>query len=216
MVIVGAGGHGREVLFLLINTGYDPLSICFFDEDTSIGTVVLKNQSFTVYSSIEKIKSRLESDSSFCLGIGNPILRSKFFDLFIALGGTPYWLNFSNVSNKEETHGDLMPLTFVGPEVNLGKGVLINTGAQLHHDSQVGEFSEIGPKAILLGGSKVGAFCRLGAGAVLLPGVELGDGVIVGAGGVVTKPYGDYVLLKGVPAHSYGMGKRLDINLLKK
>ncbi|MCE7055309.1 hexapeptide transferase [Algoriphagus sp. AGSA1] len=184
----------------MINAGYDSSSICFFDEDTSIETVVLKRKSFTVYSSIEKIKSRLESDSGFCLGIGNPILRSKFFDLFIALGGTPYWLNFSSVSNKEEIHGDLMPLTFVGPEVNLGKGVLINTGAQLHHDSHVGEFSEIGPKAILLGGSKVGAFCRLGAGAVILPGVELGDGVVVGAAAAVTRDYLNATTIVGIPA----------------
>ena len=42
------------------------------------------------------------------------------------------------------------------------------------------------------------------------------DAIIVGSGAVVTKSYGDSVLLKGVPAHSYGVGKYLDINLLKK
>lgn len=199
MVIVGAGGHGREILFLLIKAGYDPLSVCFFDEDTSIDTVRWKERGFPVYSSIETIKSRLERNSSFCLGVGNPILRRKFFDLFIALGGNTHWLDFSGAST-EEVHGDLMPLTFVGPEVTIGTGVLINTGAQIHHESQVGEFSEIGPKAILLGGAKVGSFCRLGAGAIILPGVALGDGVIVGAGAVVTKSFPDKAVLMGVPA----------------
>ncbi|WP_057935965.1 PglD-related sugar-binding protein [Algoriphagus resistens] len=202
MVIVGAGGHGKEILFLLINAGYDPLSICFFDEDTSIDAVRWKERRFPVYSSKEHIKSRLESNSSFCLGVGNPILRRKFFDLFIALGGNPDWLDFSGVFGTEVGHGDLMPLTFVGPEVTIGTGVLINTGAQIHHESQVGEFSEIGPKAILLGGTKVGSFCRLGAGAIILPGVTLGDGVIVGAGSVVTKNCTAGQVLKGVPAKS--------------
>lgn len=200
MVIVGAGGHGKEVLFLLINGGYDPLSICFFDEDTSIDIVRLKERSFPVYSSMESIKSQLGSNPSFCLGVGNPILRRKFFDLFVGLGVKLDWLNFSGVASREEVHGDLMPLTFVGPEVNLGKGVLINTGAQVHHESQVGEFSEIGPKAILLGGAKIGSFCRLGAGAIILPGVALGDGVIVGAGAVVTKSFPDKGVLIGIPA----------------
>lgn len=39
-----------------------------------------------------------------------------------------------------------------------------------------------------------------GGGAIILPGVILGDNVVVGAGAVVTKSFGDNVVLAGNPA----------------
>jgi maltose O-acetyltransferase len=40
----------------------------------------------------------------------------------------------------------------------------------------------------------------LGAGATVICGVTLGDNVVVGAGAVVTRSFGDNVVLAGVPA----------------
>ncbi len=39
-----------------------------------------------------------------------------------------------------------------------------------------------------------------GGGAIIVPGVTLGDNVIIAAGAVVTKSFGDNVLIGGNPA----------------
>ena len=95
-----------------------------------------------------------------------------------------------------------MPFSFIRPETKIGIGVLINTRAHVHHECRVGDFSDIGPGAMLLGNSQAGKRCRIGAGAVLLPGIKLGDDVVVGAGAVVTKDWSNNSKIVGVPARA--------------
>ena len=51
---------------------------------------------------------------------------------------------------------------------------------------------------------KIGKNCWIGGNAVINPGVTLGDNVVVGSGAVVTKSFGDNVILAGVPAKIIG------------
>lgn len=46
----------------------------------------------------------------------------------------------------------------------------------------------------------IGDNCWIGAHVVICPGVTIGDNVVVGAGSVVTKSFGDNVVLAGNPA----------------
>jgi len=200
MIIAGAGGHGLEAAFILRELGFLNSDICFFDEDKSKAQDSLFKDSLIVEVDVLKIK--LKHDPRFILGVGNPIYREKLFRLLTSLGGSAYGINCVSYIEPENSSSvfDAMPYSFIGPETRIGQGVLINTRAHVHHECVVGDFSEIGPGAMLLGGSKIGRACRIGAGAIILPGVELGDWIIVGAGAVVTKSVIEKSTLVGVPA----------------
>lgn len=189
-----------EVYSLLIAKGYPIHSIYFFDED------VTKKGLFTYWEKVITdeaiLKDFIQEDPQFCLGVGNPVFRKSLCEKLEKIGGIHFAL-FSSTSINQSfspNSADLMEFAFCGPETKVGKGVLVNTRAHVHHECEIGDYTEIGPGAILLGGVKVGKMCRIGAGAVLLPGIEIGDEVVVGAGAVVTKNFMNQSVLKGVPA----------------
>ncbi len=206
MIIAGAGGHGNEVAFVLQSLGFSTLELFFFDQDKSKSSDLneIKNLILDENVLVEKLEKRPE----FVLGVGNPLFREKLYTYFISLGGSYFGINCVTypMGSSKKLHFDAMPYCFIGPNTKIGIGALINTRAHVHHDSEVGRFSEIGPGAILLGGSKVGDKCSIGAGAVILPGVKLDDEVIVGAGAVVTKSFGKKNVLVGIPAKSKHQG----------
>lgn len=82
----------------------------------------------------------------------------------------------------------------------VGINSVINTGAQLDHDCQIGEHAFIGPGVVLCGNVCVGSQAFVGAGAVVLPGVAIGECSIIGAGAVVTRNVPEGTLVVGNPA----------------
>ena len=202
MIIAGARGHGLEVLQLLSNQGFDAKKIMFFDEEPTKKYNRLLGR--PVVTTWDEIEEEILHDSTFCLGVGNPVYRKKLTEQLENLGGKlldcPAVLLILFI--KTLLLLIKCPTLYIGPETKIGKGVLINTRANLHHESEVGEYTEIGPGAMLLGGVRVGKMCRIGAGAIVLPRVELGNNVIVGAGAVVTRNLGSKFTVVGVPART--------------
>ncbi len=200
MVIAGAGGHGLEVLEVLLKNGVSKNEILFFDEDPKKSNQFIRE--IKVVSDLSELIRYFMTSNSFCLGVGNPIFRENLFKLLEQAGGTfkPFLAESSFLSHTAIGRFDAMAFSFIGPETKIGRGALINTKAHVHHECKVGEFSEIGPGSMLLGNSQAGNRCRIGAGAVLLPGIKIGDDVIVGAGAVVTKNFDSGSKIVGVPA----------------
>lgn len=200
MVIAGAGGHGLEVYQTLLKQGVVPESIVFFDEDPE----KKQNHFFgrSIITDWVELANFLLDDPSFCLGVGNPVFRERLANKFKEIGGNLIGIKGSFLESfySDALLFDQMSYSFVGPNAKIGKGVLINTRANVHHDCEVGEFTEIGPGAMLLGGVKVGKMCRIGGGAILLPGVRIGDEVTVGAGAVVSRDHLTTGVIKGIPA----------------
>ena len=88
----------------------------------------------------------------------------------------------------------------INPQVKIGVGCIINTGAIIEHDCSIDKFSHIAPGAVLLGNVSIGSGCMIGANAVIKQGVSIGDDVTIGAGAVVLKDINSNTTFVGNPA----------------
>ena len=149
MIIAGAGGHAVELLDIMISLELTD-NLFLYDDLTDRRELV----SFPVLKSLEEAGKHLLTDSGFILGIGNPQVRGMFYREFLALGGKHHSIKGKGLALSHFTQSneaDIFNLCFIGANIQIGKGTLINTGAQIHHDVKVGEFSEVNPEAVLLG-----------------------------------------------------------------
>jgi sugar O-acyltransferase (sialic acid O-acetyltransferase NeuD family) len=90
----------------------------------------------------------------------------------------------------------------VAADVAVGAACIVNHGAQVDHECEVGDGVHLAPRATLCGLVRVGDYALIGAGAVVLPRVRIGSGAVVGAGAVVTRDVPAGVVVAGNPART--------------
>lgn len=198
MIIAGAGGHALECFDILVKDTL-PILLEFFDDVTK---ETLVHQKYSIIRDDAQIESHFAKDPRFILAVGDPKLRIMFYEKFTRARGEMVNLRGTNTtlsSFANYSEVDIFSHCFVGPKAVIGRGTLVNTGALVHHEVQIGDFCEISPKAVLLGAVKIGYQTRIGANATILPKVRVGNRVVIGAGAVITKDVPDDVTVVGVP-----------------
>ena len=70
----------------------------------------------------------------------------------------------------------------VGTEANLGMGVIVNCGAVIDHDCEVGDYAHLGIQAAMAGGAGLGAKAWMKAGSVVGTGCRVPEGEVLGFG----------------------------------
>lgn len=200
MILVGAGGHALEI-FDELKTHYpEILKDGLFCYDQDLAKIEFKDE-FRVLHTQEQLKGVFSKSFQFSLGVGSSRIRKKVFEELVSLGGVfyPVQSKTSNISDSAKGEFDAMSQAFIGPEVKIGLGSLINVKANIHHECKLGDFVEVGPGALVLGNVSIGELTQIGAGAVVLPGINIGRNCKIGAGSVVTKDIPDGVTAFGVP-----------------
>jgi len=204
MIIIGAKGFAKEVLEVLHQL--NQLENIVFYDDVNTDTPTLLYGQFPILKSISEAENYFKTtDNKFTIGIGNPVLRKKLYEKFIAVGGvfsstiSPK-ASIGNFGNTIRDGSNVMTGTVITNDVTIGKGVLINLNCTVGHDSIVGEFVELSPGVHISGNCIIGDYSVLGTNATVLPKVIIGRNVIVGAGAVVSKDLPDNCVAVGIPA----------------
>jgi sugar O-acyltransferase (sialic acid O-acetyltransferase NeuD family) len=197
LVVVGAGGHGREVWDVARRTrevrGFVDDGPIHHDRLERLGAVLLGDLSW------------LETHpGAIVLGVGSSTVRRRLAGRLAAAGCT--------------TVNVLHPGASIGSDVRLGTGVVVfdrctlttnvqigdhthlNVGCAVQHDSVVGTHVQFSPGVLVNGECVIGDDVFLGTGAIVTRGCTIGDGARVGAGAVVLSDVAPGATVVGAPA----------------
>jgi sugar O-acyltransferase (sialic acid O-acetyltransferase NeuD family) len=203
IVIVGAGGFGREVLDVIeaINAAGGDLEFRGFLDDGPVDEQLLARRGARLLGASDAIR---EEDVAFVVAIGSGAARKSVVQRLMGGASAPAVL--------------VHPAATVGGDNRVGPGCILTAGCrvttnitlaphvQLHvnstvgHDSVLGDYVSIFPGATVSGNVTIGAGTTIGTGANILPGVTIGEGAFVGAGAVVTRDVDAGQTVVGSPA----------------
>lgn len=204
IVIVGAGGLGREVLQLvrdLATSGSDLACTGFFVEPrfSASGSV----DGVPVLRDLGAIAS--DPTARFVLAIGDPSARARFAKRFATvLAG-----RFASLVHPSARIGGsvaigegsiILPLASLTVQIRVGRHVLINPQVSISHDCVLGDFATLAPAVALAGGVHIEEGAELGIGAKITPRVHVGRWSVVGAGATVIRAVDADTTVVGVPA----------------
>ncbi len=204
MLIIGAKGFAKELLEICKQND-EVNNLMFYDDiNQDIGDYLY--DTFPVVKKIEEAKIFFETtDNRFILGLGDPVLRFKMYNLFSSIGGNLV----STISKYSEigSYGvelangvNILGGVRISNNVIIGKGSMIYYNSIITHDVEIGDFVEVSPGVTLLGNVKIKNNVKIGAGSIILPNVIIEENSIIGAGTVVLKDIPKNSLAIGVPA----------------
>lgn len=209
LVIIGAGGFGRETLDVVEAANHYSTKVQFLISgvvDDMPSRLSLSRLKARQVNWLGTIKDWLETaaDELYLLGIGDPCVRARLDDQFIGSG-----LTAATVVHPAATLGSnckLAPGTVIcsgaqiSTNVSLGRHTHINPNATIGHDAVLAPYVSVNPAATVSGEVSIGTQTVIGAGAVILQGISIGAHSIVGAAACVTHDVGEAQIVKGVPA----------------
>ena len=140
---------------------------------------------------------------NYFVSIGDNFIRQKISDKLIKELGPPETaLHKSAIISRSlnEGAGNMYAArAVINPQVQIGNGVICNTGCIIEHECIIGDYTHIAPGAVLCGNVIIGECSFVGANSVVKEGIKIGKNVIIGAGTVVICDVPDNQKIVGNP-----------------
>lgn len=203
LLIVGAGGFGREVRGWVAQAGgalVECDKIAFLDKNPAA------LDGYSVDDPIigdPAMYAPQEGDLFIC-AVGDPATKLLLCRQLVARGARfVTLLHPSAVVGPRCSVGTgciICPQVVLTADVTLGDFVTVNVCATIGHDARVGQGCTISGHSDVTGFAVLGEGVFLGSHASVLPGAKVEDYAVVGAGSVVIRRVPRYSTVVGVPA----------------
>ena len=202
LVIVGAGGFGREVAWLVeeINEADATWNLMgFIDNQKSEGSII---NGYPVLGDESWFINHKEANA--VIAIGDPIVRQK-----IASRLALHSVSFASLIHPEISIHSTVSVglgsilcrgTIVTVNVDIGSHVIINLDSTIGHDAILNDFVTIFPSCNISGFVRIGSHSLLGTGTQIIQELNVGENVYIGAGAVVNRDIPNNSVAVGVPA----------------
>jgi sugar O-acyltransferase (sialic acid O-acetyltransferase NeuD family) len=207
VMIIGAGGHGREVADILRHQqaqGEDIIPYGFIDDNKSLHGSELEG--LAVLGDWAWLENAERENVAVICAVGLPEPRKALVRRAEDLG-----LSFANA---------ISPLAYISPSAKIGKGVMIfpfaavststeigdhaciNGLSLVGHDSQIGPYASVAPGVTIAGNVTIGEGCWIGMGANVVQGTTIGEWSFITVGAAVVRDVPGHMVAAGVPARS--------------
>ena len=203
ILIIGAGGCGREVLQWIkdINAISHEWNIKGFLDDDPDALEGLRCDVAVIGDTKSYVP---QPDDRFICCVGNSSTRKLIIENMEAKGA-----EFVNIIHPTSIVADsallgkatiLYPYSIISDNAELGDGCIINMHSTVAHDSVLGEYCTISAHCDITGMCKLGDRVFMGSGARTVPSAKVGSDVFICAGSTVMSRIKDGMKVIGIPA----------------
>jgi len=205
VVIVGAGGFGREVLWQLSEINYctEQYNILGFIDDTLSmqgkkinGFPVLGNDQWLINYPNEICAVICVGNSKGRKNIYNRIKRNSNIIFPTIVAGDVQCSDLVKIGQ-----GSVICLSnILTVNITIGEFVIINLDCTIGHDAVLDDFVTLYPSVNVSGNVHIGSCTEVGTGANIIQGKTIGENTIIGAGSVIIKDIPSNCTAVGIPA----------------
>lgn len=205
LIIIGAGGFGREVAWLVerINKAEKTWNILgFLDDKKNLAGKHINN--YPVLGCVEDAEKF--DDCSFVCAIACAKTRKKIVE---NLKETNKNISFATLKDPSSEISDLTQIgegsvicarAIITVNVKIGSHVIVDIASTIGHDAVLDDYVTLYPNVNVSGFDKIGVGCEIGVGSQIIQGKSLEKFSIVGAGAVVIDDIPENCTAVGCPA----------------
>lgn len=205
IVIIGAGGLGREVANLILDINQDKKTwnlLGYIDETVEKQGSIINDT--PVLGSLDWFEKVSDKKIWAVCAIGNP--KDKYNLIKKVSGITIHYATLihpnANTNKYSEIGFDsiICSNSFISVNTKIGNHVCINPGCGIGHDTVIEDYASLYWNVTLSGNVYIHEGCEIGSNATVIPKNKVGKWSVLGAGAVVLKDMPDYCTAVGIPA----------------